>query len=606
MLRPLPLVAALALLASPAAADPLSNLIDRHVAWRGGAAFEGLTSIRLQGRVAGSGLEGTVDRYAARKGDLRQALDLGAVKDLQGVTAGDAWTRNLSGQIEDLDAHMADDARDNAVLMFAGALRGEGRAERRLMGSEELDGRRWSVVRVTFGDADTYDLFLDPSDGALYALRAVENRRTRLVRYGDWRLVDGVRVAFSESTEADNVNANNKIAFTKVELNPAPSADLFRRPADEVKYAFADSVSSTGGIDFDFFAGNRIYIPATVNGAPVHVLLDSGAEATVVDTRFAEKLGLKPVGSLPAEGTGGSSTAAIATGVDIAIGSVTLNDLTVAIIDLAEIEKRIGRPMPVILGKEAFNQLAVDVDFQARKIAFHDPARLVPPAGAVAVPVTEIGGLRAVEASIEGGPPMLFDFDIGNGSPLLLFSAYWQPRKLDQTRPSSKLMSGAIGGVREQSQITIKSLTFGGVEFRDIPTVLSAPGAAAVDSDRTFGNIGLPIISRFRLITDYPRDKLYLVPQADAAAKPFPKDRSGLQIVAQPDRLKVAYVAPGSPAEKAGWTAGEEIVAVDGRAIGADYAGSDLSKWRSGDAGRTVELTLADGTKRKLTLATYF
>ncbi|MBC6982311.1 aspartyl protease family protein [Caulobacter sp. 17J80-11] len=606
MLRTLPLAAALAVLASPAAADPLSDVVSRHLAWRGGGAFEALTSVHQQGRVEAAGLSGTVDAWTDRKGEARQDVDLGAVRELTAVTAADAWTRNMSGQIEDLDAHMADDARDGAALMFAGALHGEGGAKLNLLPAETMDGRSWSVVRVNFGDPDTYDLFLDPKTGALHALRAVENKRKRIVRYGDWRMVDGVRMAFSESSENENAAANAKVVYGKIELNRAPAAELFQRPADAATYAFANGASGTGWVDFDFFNGNRIYIPAAVNGTPVQVLLDSGAEATVLDKRFAEKLGLKTVGELPAEGTGGSSTAALATGVDVVIGDMTLKNLTVAIIDLSEVEKRIGRPMPVILGKEAFNQLAVDIDFASHRIAFHDPAKLVPPPGAVAVPVKEVGGLRAVEVSVEGRPPVLLDFDIGNGSPLLLYSSFWEPQKLMDGRPASKALAGAIGGAREQGMVTVKSLSFGGVEFRDIPTVLSTPGAAAVDSDRTFGNLGLPVISRFRLITDYPKDTLYLVPQADAAALPFPKDRSGLQIVAQGDRLKVLYVAPGSPGQAAGWKAGEEITAVDGHTIGADYNGSELSKWRNGEAGRTVDLTMVDGTKRKLTLKTYF
>jgi S1-C subfamily serine protease len=76
--------------------------------------------------------------------------------------------------------------------------------------------------------------------------------------------------------------------------------------------------------------------------------------------------------------------------------------------------------------------------------------------------------------------------------------------------------------------------------------------------------------------------------------------------VVEGDRLKVTYASPGSPAEAAGWKKGEEITAIDGRPITAAFHGSELSRWRFGPAGKTVSFTLADGSKRSLTLKDYF
>ena len=68
----------------------------------------------------------------------------------------------------------------------------------------------------------------------------------------------------------------------------APRVELARqadvaRPAAVHKGVFAGGAASTDWIDIEFYAGNRIYFPAKVNGHDVVVLLDSGAETSAID-----------------------------------------------------------------------------------------------------------------------------------------------------------------------------------------------------------------------------------------------------------------------------------------------------------------------------------
>ncbi len=85
----------------------------------------------------------------------------------------------------------------------------------------------------------------------------------------------------------------------------------------------------------------------------------------------------------------------------------------------------------------------------------------------------------------------------------------------------------------------------------------------------------------------------------------YRKDRTGLALVIRPDRLVVAHVAPGSPAEAARWRVGEEIVSINGRAIDAAYNASDLWKWRYQPSGTKVRMTMSHGEVRHLVLADY-
>ncbi|WP_426749701.1 aspartyl protease family protein [Myxococcus sp. Y35] len=607
LFTPFLMALALVLLPSASRADALQSLLGRHLAWRGGDAYTRLESIHAKGKSEAAGLQGPMESWRHRDGRARWEANYGVMREVMAITSEGGWKLNASGQVEDASPTDARDARHRVALDFGTALRGGAGATLALQPDEQRDGRTWKVVRVTFGDEDLYDLFLDDANGALHGLRIREDNVTRFVRLGDWRQVNGVRMPFLEEVFTDNPDSDSRTVVETLELNVAIPPTVFERPQGASKASFANGRHSTGFIPFEFFDENRVFIPAQVNGHATQVLLDSGAEMTVVDTAYARELGLKTQGQLAAVGSGGQAQAQLASGVDITLGHLRLTGLTVAIIDLAEVARLIGHPLPVILGKEAFNPLVVDVDFPNRRIAFHEAARFKPPPRAVRLPLVEsAGGQRAVHVSIEGRPPIPVLFDVGNSGALSLFPAYWQQAGLLTGRRSSKTLSGAVGGLRERDVATLKRIELAGVTLRDVPTVFDDAGNSISNSDRLLGNLGLAVLARFRMITDYATDTLMLVPDARALRQPFRKDRSGLIALPSEGRLVVKLVAPGSPAAASDWKVGDEIIAIDGQSIGPGYAGSELARWRNRAAGKTVEFTLKDGSKRRLTLKDYY
>ncbi|MCP3141847.1 retropepsin-like aspartic protease [Pyxidicoccus xibeiensis] len=609
MKRLTPVLLALVLVLVPGSGrtEALEQLIARHLAWRGGEAYSRLESVHVKGRLAMSGMQGTKESWSHRDGRLREDTDLGVLRGSRAIIPTGSWMLNPSGQVEDAAPTDARDARHRVALDFGAALRGEGGAKRGLQPREERDGRAWEVVRVTFGDEDRYDLFLDGDTGALHGVRIREDNDTRFVRLGDWRQVKGVRLPFLEEELTDSPDSDSRLVVETLEVNVPLPASLFERPVGALRVSFAEGRHSTGFIPFEFFNENRVYIPARVNGRQTQVLLDSGAEMTVVDAGHARELGLKTQGQLTAVGSGGQAQAQLASGVDIVIGDLRLSGLTVAVIDLAEVARQIGHPLPIILGKEAFNPLVVDVDFPNRRVAFHEASRFKAPPGAVRLPLVEsTNGHRAVHISIEGRPAIPVLFDVGNAGALSLFPSYWQQARLLEGRRTSKTLSGAVGGLRERDVATLKHIRVAGFTLKDVPTVFDDAGQSVSASDRYLGNLGLAVLGRFRMMTDYANDTLLLVPDARALRTPFLKDRSGLIAIPSEGRLEVKLVAPGSPAAAAGWRAGEEIVAIDGQKIGPGYAGTELARWRYRPAGQTVALTLKDGSERRLTLKDYY
>ncbi len=163
-----------------------------------------------------------------------------------------------------------------------------------------------------------------------------------------------------------------------------------------------------------------------------------------------------------------------------------------------------------------------------------------------------------------------------------------------------------LGGQTPATVATLKSVGFGGVVFSSVPAVYAPPGSGAFDSKIAYGNIGMPFLSRFRVIMDFGHNNLWLLPSTDAINRTFEKDHSGLRFARSDDRLTVAFVAPGSPAQRAGWKVGEQIVAVNNKKIDKTYGASKVSHGQSEAPNTVVHLTLANGDQRDLTLAEYY
>ncbi len=345
-----------------------------------------------------------------------------------------------------------------------------------------------------------------------------------------------------------------------------------------------------------------IRVPATANGQNVEAIIDSGASFTVFDLAFAHALGLNDAGSIAAHGNGGTVGARVMTGAEIQIGGFRMAHRNVTALDLSALQKT-APAVKLVIGGDLLNWLAVDFDFPARRMGMAFSGRAQPPQGAV----TELlrpgrMGLRLIKTHIEGGPATWAMMDLGDANAISISAVWAREQGLLEGRRVSAGATASVEGINSTLLVSLREVTIAGVTFSDVPAQLIEPWR----DTETPVNIGLPLMRRFRLITDFPRGQASLAPDPAMLGQPLPKDRSGLGVTHTRRGLQVLLVAPGSPAEKAGWRKGDEIVAVNGRPAGGEPAGDREGGWASGPDGTVVTLTLADGSRRRLTLATYY
>lgn len=249
-------------------------------------------------------------------------------------------------------------------------------------------------------------------------------------------------------------------------------------------------------------AGDRLFVPVVVNGTATEALLDSGAEMTLVDAGFARRLDLALQGSETARGTGGEQEVRFASGVDIESTGTRLDDLTVAVLDLSDISERlVGEPVRLVLGRDLFDAGRFLLDIRNGRFRRVDDSHR--PQG-VRLSLTDHAGIKQIPVEIEG-VPALADFDLGNGSEMLIgrkFAAangWLTPGRLLGTREG-----GGLGGAVERDLLRLDALSLAGKRFTDITAAVDDTANAAQ------ANVGVDVLEHFLMTIDFPRNAVWL------------------------------------------------------------------------------------------------
>ncbi len=580
-----------------------SELIAKHLQWLGGEeALSRLSTLRMSGTLRTAGLQGRVSALMRRDGYSRSDYDLKVLKGAQAITPHDAWTLNASGQVEDLGQSEAKSLRRELARSFGVPFLSDSLSWKKLA-PEEKGGRSWAVLRLEYPDGDTWDLLLDPEDGSSEWFRSVEDTKTIWIHNGDFRMVEGVRIAFRSERTGEDPGDTNLVRWTKMEANVELPPSAFARPTARKVARILSGAASTPWMNTVAQDPRSIRLRGTINGKAADILLDSGAGITVVSRTLAEELKLKPEGALTAEGTAASAEAALVGGIQLEIGDLALDGITAATIDLSQINAQLPRPLEVILGKELFHAMLVDVDYPNSRVRFCDPEKFEITGLGHKVPIFPAAdGHKLIEIGIENLPPALVDVDTGSGATLDIFSFYADENELLKNRTRvSEAMAAGVGGTTVNKIASLNALTVGGYELHEVPVGFFQGKKGSFHTRRIAGNLGAGILTRFRILFDYPHQALWLTP-GENWDRPFERNRTGLQTTYDDGALRVVFVAPGSPAEKAGWKAGERIVAIDGKKVQRD----DSHAWRRQPTGTKLKLETDKGEQRELVLADYY
>jgi Aspartyl protease/PDZ domain len=375
-------------------------------------------------------------------------------------------------------------------------------------------------------------------------------------------------------------------------------------PAGSPPAPAAASPEPIDTLPLDLLFGRMPFVEVRVAGSPPLTFnLDTGADGELLNARWARELGLRVENARTVEQPGGAIEMGFVRRVSLSIGRVVLRDHTLETAPLSFLEPFVAHRLDGLLGHGFLSSHIVEIDYPNRKLRVYAPTAALPVGPRQAAVPLEIGTIDAfvrVRIGREGKSPVdaKLELDTGSFEGLGLSGAFVDRHAIvSPAQPRVPLPGLAIGGETSGYRTRVPWVEVG--RFRIARPVIGVVTSEKSDPAASVGGtLGADILTRFKVILDYPHRRMILEPGPELE-RPSEADMIGLLFVASgPEfkQLSVHSVTAGSPAERAGLRAGDRILTVDGTPV-ADVPLERL--WRlSFEAGRSVKFGLERAGKR--------
>lgn len=367
------------------------------------------------------------------------------------------------------------------------------------------------------------------------------------------------------------------------------------------------SAAQTAPPEVPFKVGDdAIIVNARVNGANVSLMFDTGFGGSVVLDDTIE-VG-KPSGKMTLRDFVGELEVNTVKMRSLSLGSAKIDPTDMEIVQQPSenYSAAYGTHCDGIMGFSVIKNNITEINFEKKKFIFYpksfDISKRVPDNKRTFLAKLLPIGNNSMEMAVvtPSGKTMTMALDTGNAfyatthRDVLERVGLWDG---DRTPKFIKLSGVASGAVDSWSR-KMPPLTIFGVPVKNtVWDIIDRPSSSA-EGD---GTIGFGFLSNFNITIDYERRRVWL----ENWKQPIEGDEKGdLGISAYWDpknkRAIAVFIAPDSPAEKAGVKKGDTILSIDGLDL-VDMTHRRLAKVLQGPVGSTVELaTSRNGGLRRL------
>lgn len=325
---------------------------------------------------------------------------------------------------------------------------------------------------------------------------------------------------------------------------------------------------------------NLIIIPVVLNDIlPLKFILDTGVRTSIlVDKDFSDILNLEYSKKYTFSGLGNEKIieAYIAPNVSITLPGIEGNGHAILVLekDLMELRNYLGTDVHGIIGYELFSRFVVDIDYVRNSLTIIQPSSF-----------KSKRRFRELDMTVEDTKPYIFaTLEQDNGEriklKLMVDSGSSQSLFIEQFSDPSRIrlpektiyanvgrgLAGAITGeVGRLPNVQIADYI-----LEDV--IVNYPDEASYKADSLTsitdrnGTIGGEVLSRFRVIFNFPRGKLYIKKNSQFR-QDFTYNLSGMTVKAVGSELnifEISEVRKGSPAAEAGIKAGDQIIYING------------------------------------------
>ncbi|MDP3467142.1 MAG: aspartyl protease family protein [Daejeonella sp.] len=357
---------------------------------------------------------------------------------------------------------------------------------------------------------------------------------------------------------------------------------------------------------------NQMVIQLHINGkGPFNFILDTGVGLVLIsDPKLVDSVSFQNLRSIYITGFGEGEklSALIAPSIDIRIGNTFATNISAAILkkDIFELSNYVGIPIHGLIGYEFFHSFVVRLNFSSSTITVFQPQKTYIPKRGSRIPLSieERKPYITTNIQLKSGKklPVKLVIDTGAGHAISLETIDGVPFELPDERIRGNLGVGLTGPIDGYIG-RIASLQLGKYTLNNVIAAFPdhEDAASRIFSINRNGNMGITIINRFNIVFDYNRAAMYIKP-LPTFKEAFEHDMAGMEIGSAGEnykRLIITRVEPSSAAEQAGLMRGDEILAINFRAVSEMSLSEIDAMFRSRNGRSFVIDILSNETKIK-------
>lgn len=325
---------------------------------------------------------------------------------------------------------------------------------------------------------------------------------------------------------------------------------------------------------------NLVVVPVVLNGqVPLKFVLDTGVRTTILTQKtYADILELDFTRRYTISGAGGEKLvdAFITNNVSLEIPGVngTGHAMLVLENDYLEMRNYLGADVQGILGYELFSRFTIELDYERKHITIWKPEHFKPKRSFQSLPIAIQDTKPYVNVTVEqkANDPITVKLlmDTGASHGLIL-----DPESSDEIFVPEKninsIIGRGLGGVITGKIGRIHSLCMGKYELEEVLANFPDPNSYTdtllfKNLVKRNGSLGGEIMSRYRLIFDYPRERVYFKKNA-SFKRGFNYNMSGLTVKAKGARLRtyeITDIREDSPGSNSGLMKGDLLLTING------------------------------------------
>lgn len=262
-----------------------------------------------------------------------------------------------------------------------------------------------------------------------------------------------------------------------------------------------------------------ILVRPRINGLDLGpFVLDTGAAICVISSQAAKAASLAPAGRGWTNPTGGGTAAARYRVKTLSLGPLTIRGTLVTEMNLDQLSKLSGEDIAGVIGYDLFARAIVELDLNQPRIVLHDPQHYSLSEGAWRElslysnrPHLNCKFARTGSSSGEG----IFRLDCGAPQVAAIFNFPTVERyQLLEGQTTRKVTLPLPGGPVEVAVATLGSLELAGRQFDNLRCLFVLGYGTGFSDPSCAGNLGQEVLRSFRMVFDYPHERIALLPIA--------------------------------------------------------------------------------------------